>query len=67
VSASAVWWERAALREEGTLSHGGDPADDPKTGKRRLPGLTLPSQTFDRLRVLTNTLPRLILCSPTPL
>jgi hypothetical protein len=28
---------------------------------------TLPSQTFDRLRVLTNTLPRLTLCSPTTL
>jgi hypothetical protein len=28
---------------------------------------TLPSQTFDRLRVLTNTLPRLILRSPTTL
>ena len=28
---------------------------------------TLPSQAFDRLRVLTNTLPRLILCSLTTL
>jgi hypothetical protein len=29
--------------------------------------VNLPSQTFDRLRVLTNTLPRLILCSLTTL
>jgi hypothetical protein len=30
--------ESGPLHKRGTLSHGGDPADDPKTGKRRLPG-----------------------------
>ncbi len=36
---------------EGTLSHGGDPANDPETGKRRLPdqGPLLTSHSFQAL------------------